>query len=283
MMQGQDYYRQQIHTIEVPLPQERVWELWTTADGIAKFFAPAADIGDAPGDPYVIKMDTSASEGRQGNEGCVITRYNRPEQLAFQWIAPPKFAEERKTKMEVFLQLESPQPSWTKITLAHIGWQEGGQWEEVYAYFERAWPYVLNNFKQVAYKERFAPLLFLEGTWQNVDDPRQYEAWHFDAVQMTGKSYAVSGGDTTIQEQMTLSAQGASFYFEPVIQAAPAEEETPFEITTTEADAFTATRAGDDFPRKIRYSRKGQKLTVTLSGTRNGQETTMVLRFKKVN
>ena len=32
-------------------------------------------------------------------------------------------------------------------TLHHTGWGDGGQWDQAFAYFDRAWGFVLGNLK----------------------------------------------------------------------------------------------------------------------------------------
>ena len=34
------------------------------------------------------------------------------------------------------------------MTLHHTGWGEGGEWDQAYAYFDRAWGNVLANLKK---------------------------------------------------------------------------------------------------------------------------------------
>jgi hypothetical protein len=36
----------------------------------------------------------------------------------------------------------------TRVTLTHVGWGEGGQWDQAYQYFDRAWGNVLANLKK---------------------------------------------------------------------------------------------------------------------------------------
>jgi hypothetical protein len=33
------------------------------------------------------------------------------------------------------------------VTLHHTGWGDGGQWDQTYAYFDRAWGNVLGNLQ----------------------------------------------------------------------------------------------------------------------------------------
>ena len=35
----------------------------------------------------------------------------------------------------------------TRVTLHHVGWGDGGEWDRAYAYFDRAWGFVLANLK----------------------------------------------------------------------------------------------------------------------------------------
>jgi len=32
--------------------------------------------------------------------------------------------------------------------MAHLGWGDGGQWDQAYAYFDKAWDTVLGNLQQ---------------------------------------------------------------------------------------------------------------------------------------
>ena len=36
----------------------------------------------------------------------------------------------------------------TRVTLHHTGWGDGGEWDQTYAYFDRAWGNVLGNLKK---------------------------------------------------------------------------------------------------------------------------------------
>lgn len=278
---AQNYYLQQIHTVEVPLSREQVWALWTTEQGVTRFFAPAARIGTGIGEPYEVLLDTSAAVGKQGNEGCVITQYQPVERLGFQWIAPPGFPEERAVPTEVFLLLEEPQPNWTKVTLGHIGWQEGGEWPAVFEYFEKAWPTVLEQFEETAYAQVLAPFAFLEGTWL-AEATGTYESWTKQAKQMRGFGYQVSAaGDTLITERFTLTVSPAAIFFMPITEEE--SEEEPFVVANTGDQSVRLERPGEDFPQSITYSRSGNQLKATLEGQEKDQPKEIVIDFKKVD
>lgn len=274
------YYKQQIYTVEVPLSKTAVWDLWTTEAGITSFFSPAAKIGSAVGEPFEVLIDTSAAPGNQGNEGCVITQYQPEEKIAFQWVAPPKFADERSTKMEVFLQLESPSANRTKVTLAHIGWKEGGQWDDVFAYFEKAWPWVMDAFEKQAYRVAYEPYDFVVGTW-TIEGTQDYERWEQETKQLTGSTYSIEGADTTVYETFTLQFGYEDLFFTPITNES---DEEPFRVTDTGKDFFVLTRRGEDFPERITYRKTGTKtMTATLEGKREGKDAEIIFSYQKVD
>lgn len=278
---AQNYYQQQIYSVEVPISKAEAWEMWTTKDGITSFFAPKANIGGGVGEPFEVLIDTSAEKGKQGNEGCVITQYQPGEKLGFQWVAPPKFPEERAVKMEVFLLFEAPYENWTKVTLAHIGWQEGGKWPDVFAYFEKAWPWVMDQFEEKAYTQVLAPYSFVEGTWASTEG-NSFEYWKVQSKQLGGYGYTVADGDTTITERFTLSVSPQALYFTPITQEEGDEE--PFTASLLkEPNAFILEREGDDFPNTITYQLKNNALHISLAGKENDQPKEVQLLYNKVN
>jgi len=42
----------------------------------------------------------------------------------------------------------APVDGGTEVNMTHIGWGEGGEWDQAYAYFDRAWGNVLNNLQK---------------------------------------------------------------------------------------------------------------------------------------
>ena len=60
---------------------------------------------------------------------------------------PPEFSEIRKEKSWVVVQLEEIGRKKVRVTLSHLGWKEGGDWNAAYKYFDRAWDLVLARLK----------------------------------------------------------------------------------------------------------------------------------------
>ncbi|MHC4780015.1 MAG: SRPBCC family protein, partial [Planctomycetota bacterium] len=58
--------------VEVPAPIGDVWKAWTTSQGAATFFAPAAIIEAEVGGAYELYFMPDGPEGSRGSEGCRI-------------------------------------------------------------------------------------------------------------------------------------------------------------------------------------------------------------------
>ncbi len=125
-----------------------VWDAFTTSEGARTFFAPEANIELRLGGPYELYFITDGEYGFRGSEGCKILCYLPEELLSFTWNAPPGFPEERGQHTFVVLQFSEVDDKNTRVRITHAGWREGGKWNEVYAYFERAWDIVLDNLKK---------------------------------------------------------------------------------------------------------------------------------------
>jgi uncharacterized protein YndB with AHSA1/START domain len=154
------------HTIElekvVNAPPAEVFKLWTSAEGVRKFFAPDARIGTRPGEEYTILFFPKEDpEGLvHGTKGARILELVPDKKMAFEWVtfagdkwkgrnAPPYASPEIRNQV--------PLPTWvemtfdempgakTKIVFHHYGFQDGELWEQSQAWFTRAWSMVLDE------------------------------------------------------------------------------------------------------------------------------------------
>jgi hypothetical protein len=48
----------------------------------------------------------------------------------------------------VIIRLKAVDDASTEVTIHHVGWGDGGKWDEAYAYFDRAWGNVLRNLQK---------------------------------------------------------------------------------------------------------------------------------------
>lgn len=135
--------------VVVEAPVESVWAAWTTEKGIASFFSPTSRIKLRPGGSYELYMGMTEPDasGLRGSEGCKVLSYIPHEMLAFEWNFPPSVMSLRKAgaKTQVVLQFDEPEKNRTRIRFAQLGWQEGADWDAGYAYFDKAWGWVLDQ------------------------------------------------------------------------------------------------------------------------------------------
>ena len=127
---------------------EPVWQAWTTREGIVSFFAPDAVVDARAGGPFQIYMDPLGSPGMKGADDMRFMAVQPMKMLSFDWNAPPSLPEVRKQRTFVVLRFEPVGDKQTRVSMTHVGWGEGGEWDKAYAYFDRAWGNVLGNLKK---------------------------------------------------------------------------------------------------------------------------------------
>jgi uncharacterized protein YndB with AHSA1/START domain len=131
--------RQISYQVQVPAPISEVWKAWTTEEGVKSFFAPECRIALRVGGAYEMYFDPSAPEGRRGGEGLTILAIQSEKMLSFTWNAPPHLSEVRGQLTHVTLYFHEAGENKTSLDFIHDGWGEGGEWDQAYEYFTRAW------------------------------------------------------------------------------------------------------------------------------------------------
>jgi uncharacterized protein YndB with AHSA1/START domain len=127
---------------------DQAWEAWTTREGITGFFAPDARIEPRVGGPFQIYMDPGGAPGMKGADDMRYMALQPKKMLSFDWNAPPHLPEARQQRTFVIVRFELLGEKSTRVTLHHVGWGDGGEWDRSYAYFDRAWGAVLGNLKK---------------------------------------------------------------------------------------------------------------------------------------
>ncbi|TVQ82785.1 MAG: hypothetical protein EA380_00330 [Phycisphaeraceae bacterium] len=130
----------------VPVAPEEAFRLWSSSEGIKEFLGVDSRIELKIGGPYELLFAPDAPEGTRGSEGCRILSYLPGRMLSFSWNAPPSFPEIREEHTHVVIEFESVAPGVTSVTLTHLGWRDGEDWDAVYEYFSLAWPGVMQYF-----------------------------------------------------------------------------------------------------------------------------------------
>ncbi|MBI3716256.1 MAG: SRPBCC domain-containing protein [Betaproteobacteria bacterium] len=127
---------------------DEVWKAWTTSEGIKSFFAPDAKVELRVDGPFQIYINPYAEPGMKGADDMKIIGFQDKKMLSFTWNAPPSLPEARKQRSVVILRFVSRGDQLTEVTLHHIGWGEGGEWDKAFDYFSKAWPNVLKNLQK---------------------------------------------------------------------------------------------------------------------------------------
>ncbi|MGH9778617.1 MAG: SRPBCC family protein [Candidatus Acidiferrales bacterium] len=135
--------------VTVAAPLAEVWKAWTTTEGVKTFFGPEAKVEAAVGGPFEIYFGPSQPEGQRGSEGCKVHSVVPMKLLAFTWNAPPTIPTIRNSGVHtvVYIELDESGPDQTRVTMTHVGWGAGEDWDKAYQYFDRAWDAVLGNLR----------------------------------------------------------------------------------------------------------------------------------------
>ena len=134
--------------VEVAASLDQAWDAWTTREGITAFFAPDAKVEPRVGGAFQIYMDPLAQPGMRGADDMRVMAVQPKKMISFDWNAPPHLAQARQQRTFVIVRLEPVGEKLTRISLHHTGWGDGGEWDQTYAYFDRAWGGVLGNLKK---------------------------------------------------------------------------------------------------------------------------------------
>jgi len=127
---------------------DQAWAAWTTRDGIRSFFAPDAVVDPRVGGAFHIYMDPGGEPGMKGADDMRFLALQPKQMLSFDWNAPPSLPEARAQRTFVIVRFAAVDEGHTRVTLHHVGWGDGGEWDKAYAYFDRAWGLVLGNLQK---------------------------------------------------------------------------------------------------------------------------------------
>ena len=134
--------------IVVPAGLDAAWAAWTTRDGITSFFAPDALIDARVGGAFHIYINPLAEPGMKGADDMRFLAVQPKQMISFDWNAPPSLPEARAQRTFVIVRFAAVDDKNTKVTIHHVGWGNGGEWDKTYIYFDRAWGNVLANMKK---------------------------------------------------------------------------------------------------------------------------------------
>ena len=130
----------------ISAPRADVFKRISTTEGAKTFFAPAAEIEAKDGGSFELLFDLDQDEGQRGSEGCKVVEVWAPLRLQHTWNFPATMSI-RGEQTTVTWSLDDLGKK-TRVSLTDHGWQDGKEWDEGYAYFEKAWDLVLNRLEQ---------------------------------------------------------------------------------------------------------------------------------------
>lgn len=135
-------------TIDINAPVDTVWSRWTSPQGIRKFFVPQSTIELQTLGRLDFYMDPSAPEGQRGAENNRVLAWLPNKMLSFTWNFPPQFTDLTQQRTSIIIRFTELPGSKTNVTITHIGWGTGGQWDKAFTYFQSAWSaFVLPRLK----------------------------------------------------------------------------------------------------------------------------------------
>jgi len=130
-------------------PPEKVYELWTTEQGLKSFFAPKCKIEIKPFGAFEMYFLLNNEYGEQGSEGCKVLSFVPNRMLSFTWNAPPHLPIARKELSSiVVIFFYDAGDGKTKLELINHGYPEGGEFDLALEYFKKAWPQVLESLRK---------------------------------------------------------------------------------------------------------------------------------------
>ena len=127
---------------------KQVWQAWTSKEALQAWWpVPDANIDLRIGGSFELMMTMELPEGQRGSEKCKILSYVPGEMLTFTWNAPPTLAL-RETNTWVAITFSRDPADSTAVRLVHTGFLEGPDWDDYLAYFQAAWPGVLQRLSE---------------------------------------------------------------------------------------------------------------------------------------
>jgi len=146
--------------VTVSATVDKVWEAWTTVEGVKSFFAPDCRIDMKVGGAYEMYFVPDAEPGSRGGEGVKILAIQPKKILSFTWNAPPHLPNVRKQFTHVTVKFIPAGENSTTVLLTHDGWGEGEEWDRAFAYFDGVWGQVV--LQRLIYRFSVGPI-----DWEN--------------------------------------------------------------------------------------------------------------------
>jgi uncharacterized protein YndB with AHSA1/START domain len=133
------------HEAIVDAPPAAVFAALTTPEGFRDVLKLDGRVELRIGGPLEFFFQADSPAGQRGSEGCQILSYVPDRLLSFSWSAPPLFPRERERRTWVVMTFDELKSGRTHVRLTHLGFGQGGRWDDVREYFVNAWPKFLSG------------------------------------------------------------------------------------------------------------------------------------------
>jgi uncharacterized protein YndB with AHSA1/START domain len=131
--------KQQDFTIDIPAPVEQVWRALATAEGVQEYFPAKPKIELKVGGRYEIFAGS-------GNK---VLSFIPRKLLMVTGSAPPQFPDVRKGGTWGVYRFDPlDDGKRTRLRLAVVGWKQGKQWDDAFAYFTKNNPVFLRMIRK---------------------------------------------------------------------------------------------------------------------------------------
>ncbi len=133
-------------TVEIDASTSDVFSVWSTVEGWTPVFGRERwnanfDLGIGGQYEWLIP-------GWINSSGCQILSYIPNRMISFTWNAPPNPPANSLGQTWVVVELDETESGGTRITLTHLGFGDGHDWDTYVSYYENAWTSVLSKMSK---------------------------------------------------------------------------------------------------------------------------------------
>ncbi len=122
--------------------------------------------------------------------------------------------------------------------------------------------------QQETITQKFKKLSWLNGKWERTNakaGQSGYETWSaVSETKLTGQGVTLAGKETVFVEQLELSIKDNEIFY--IVSVTGEPKPVYFKMTSIEKDSFVCENPEHDFPKKISYTRNGNKIKAIISG-----------------
>jgi uncharacterized protein YndB with AHSA1/START domain len=128
------------YEISLNAPKEEIWKAFTTCNGLSLWLAPIAVVDLRVGGYITTQYEKHARIGDPGTVDTKIVNYIDGEMLTLEIDMNEHFAQLLKGEdhtLQEIIQFVDLGPSQTRLISSTVGWGEGLDWDDAYAFYER--------------------------------------------------------------------------------------------------------------------------------------------------